>query len=426
MRFAIVSILVLVFGAVAAFGQGETPSNLVDSFGPIGCGDAQARVDNFVSDLGNNPAAGGLINVSPDADDPVAAFVKLQEIMSQFRVRRFDEGRISILISPPRSEMSIQFWRETPGDMSRPPEPDASPAEYGRAPVKKAIKFGSSIPAEGPTCGEHSYDLNVFALAVSQIPSVKARVVVKARNATRANKVRAEMREELAKRVGPANITFANVISRAEGVEFWLVPDPVSKTARSEGETDIVIEKDSYPQIISAMQDIEKYDRDLSKNPDDVDLLILRARALAKVNRTSDALKDLTKAISLSKHDYYIAQATTDRGEVHLTRKEYEKAVADFTRVIGLRSAAAYRASAFLNRAKARHAEGRNSEALKDVNEAIALYSARKGSGAKKQLGESFAVRSSIHCATGKTRTAAADAVKAKTFGTAVKPCRPK
>jgi tetratricopeptide (TPR) repeat protein len=426
MRFAIVSILVLVFGAVAAFGQGETPSNLVDSFGPIGCGDAQARADNFVSDLGNNPAAGGLINVSPDADDPVAAFVKLQEIMSQFRARRFDEGRISILISPPRSELSIQFWRETPRDMSRPPEPDASPAEYGRAPVKKAIKFGSSIPAEGPTCGEHSYDLNVFALAVSQIPSVKARVVVKARNATRANKVRAEMREELAKRVGPANITFANVISRAEGVELWLVPDPVSKTARSEGETGIVIEKDSYPQIISAMQDIEKYDRDLSKDPDDVDLLILRARSLAKVSRTSDALKDLTKAISLSKHDYYIAQATTDRGEVYLARKEYGKAAVDFTSVIGLGSAAAYRPRAFLNRAKAHYSEGKNEEALKDVNEAIALYSAPGRAGAKRRLGEAFALRFSINCAERKTKAAAADAAKARTLGTPVMPCRSK
>lgn len=423
MKYTIISIIVLVLTALAVSGQGGGSSNLVDQFGPIGCGDAQSRVDQFASDLWNNPGAGGLINVNPDAADPVAAFVKLQEIMSQFRARSFDESRIEILISPPRSEMSIQFWRELPGDMSRMPEPEAPRAEYGISSVKEPIKFGSSVPSEGPVCGSSAYDLNVFALAVNQIPSVRARVVVKARNAARANKIRAGVREELGKRLEPSRITFVNTLSRAEGVELWLVPDPSSVTARSGATAGVVTEKDSYPQIISAMQDIEKYDRDLSQDPDDVDLLILRARALSKVSRTDDAIVDLTKAISLSKHDYYIAQATTDRGEVYLTRKEYGKAAVDFTSVIGLRSAAAYRPRAFLNRAKAHYLEGKNVEAMKDVNEAIALYSARKGSGAKRKLGEAFAFRSSINCAVGKTKAAGADAAKARSLGTAVKRC---
>ena len=426
MKYSVISIIVLVLAALTVSGQGGGSPNLVDQFGPIGCGDAQSRVDYFASDLWNNPGAGGLVNVNPDAADPAAAFVKLQEIMSQFRARKFDESRIDILISPPRSEMSIQFWRELPGDMSRPPEPEAPRADYNRSPVKKPFKFGTSIPSEGPTCGSSAYDLNVFALAVSQIPSVKARVVVKARTAARANKIRAEVSEELGKRLGPSRITYVNTLSQAEGVDLWLVPDPASNTARSGGKAGVVTDKESYPQIISAMQDIEKYDRDLSQDPDDVDLLILRARALAKVSRTDDAINDLTRAISLSKHDYYIAQATMDRGEVYLNRKDYGKAAADFTNVIGLRSAAAYMPRAFLNRAKVQYAEGKNVEAMKDVNEAIALYSAPKRSGAKRRLGEAYAFRSSINCAAGKTKAAGADAAKARSLGTAVKPCKSK
>lgn len=419
MRYTIISMLALAIAAAAAYGQGAASSNLVDSFGRINCGDAQARTDNFISELWNNPMAGGVINVSPDAEDPVPAFVLLQEITSQLRVRRFDESRINILIGPPRSETSIQFVRELPGDSSRLPEPNLPPAEYDRTPPRRPLKFGSSILEEGPVCGSSAYDPNVFALAVNQIPTVKARVVVRARNAASAKKIRAEIRETLEKRMRSGTITYVNMMSRNEGVELWL--DPVKEGAAvSKG-------KPSEDFIrMSALRDVESYSGDIQKYPDDPDAYIMRARAFVKLDRTGEAIEDLTKAIGLSDHPFYVAQATIDRGEVYLKRGDHAKSDADFSAVIVLAGAEPYRPAAYLNRARSRNAEGKRAEALADASEAIALYSARERTGAKKRLGGAFALRSLINCSAGKTKAAAADTLKAKTFGTPAKPCRPK
>ena len=177
---------------------------------------------------------------------------------------------------------------------------------------------------------------------------------------------------------------------------------------------------------MSALRDIEKYSGDIQKAPDDPDAYIMRARAYSKLDRTAEAIGDLTKAIELSKHPYYVAQATTDRGEVHLKRCDHAKADADFSTVIVLKGAEPYRPAAYLNRARSRNAQAMRAEALKDVNEAITLYSARKRTGAKKYLGEAYALRSSINCSFGKTKAAASDAAEAKSFGPTVQPCRSK
>ena len=408
MKHSIISIIVLTLAALSAAGQSVQQSSLVDSFGPVSCGDAQARTDHFISELENNPGVDGLINVNPDAADPVPAFVILQEITSQFRARRFDESRINILISVPRGEMSIQFLKDLPGDSSRLPEPDFPPAEYDLTPVPKPVKFGSSVPAEGPVCGSNALDLNVYSLAVSQIPFVKPRVIVKAKNAARAKTIRAEMREELEKRMEPGSITWLNTKSVLEGVELWLMPEKRTASELAHG---------------SALRDIERYSGEIKKYPNDADAYMGRAKAFEKVDRPDDAIEDLTQAIALSKHPYYVAQSTTDRGEVYLRRGRYREADADFSAVIGLAGADAYKAGAYLNRARSLSSQGKRTEALKDANEAIRLYSTRKGAGSEKRLGEAFGLRASINCAVGNRKAASADAVKAASLGAPVKRC---
>jgi tetratricopeptide (TPR) repeat protein len=135
------------------------------------------------------------------------------------------------------------------------------------------------------------------------------------------------------------------------------------------------------------------------------------------------AIGDLTKAIAVSKHPYYVAQATTDRGEVYFKLGEYAKASDDFSTVIGLSSADAYKPGAFLNRTRSRIAEGKFAEARQDANEAIKLYSVMKARNAKKRLGEAYNLRSAINCADGKTAAARADNSKAASLGAPMAKC---
>ena len=176
-------------------------------------------------------------------------------------------------------------------------------------------------------------------------------------------------------------------------------------------------------QRLSALRDIEQYSGEIRKYPDSPDAYVMRARAYVKVDRTAEAVDDLTKAIALSKHSYYVAQATTDRGEVFYKLGEYTKAVADFTAVIELGSAAAYKPGAFLNRARALIADGKTTEARNDANEAIKLYSAMKRRSAKKKLGEAYSLRAAINCMDGKRSEARADNVKAASLGAASSKC---
>ena len=264
-------------------------------------------------------------------------------------------------------------------------------------PIRKPVKFGSSVPAEAPLCGSNAYDLNVFAHAVNEIPGVRARVHIRARNAANATKLKSEIREELRQRgiFGP-NLRLLNVKSVKEGVELWLEPDPAYVGPKTPSGSDSTAPDISYTQVISANREIENYTRELLKSPKDVDSLIGRARAYASIDRTNDALVDLSKAIELSKHPYYVAQAMTDRGKIFLKRKEYPKAVADFTAVIGIKGADAYKPRAYMTRGEANLANGDRDAALADADAAIKLYTASKLSGKVKGLATARKLRAQI------------------------------
>ena len=384
---SILMAFVLALAVSSAFGQEEPSVILVDGFGRVGCGDAQARTDAFVTALGNEPMAGGLIVVFPQGSDPVPAFSTLQDIMTQFRMRNFGEGRVDILIGPALTEMAIQFLMLPPGSSKYPPEP-GTVTELGPPKGSKPIKFGSTVPVEGPVCGTAAYDLNVFALAVNQIPSVKARVVVKARNASRTKAIRAEIREEIGKRIEISSVTFLNVKSQTEGVELWLVP------VNNAGRINKIAAEDNAR--LSALQDIEIYSKEIKGHPDDPDAYVQRARAFVKAERLADAIGDLTKAIAVSKHPYYVAQSTIERGEVYLRQKSYAAAIADFAAVIELNGADAYKAPAYLKRALAYHEGGRNDAAREDVNQAIKLYTASKVTGKQKGLAQAYRLREAL------------------------------
>lgn len=380
MKLLLISTLLLLLAILPVSGQSGRLLTLVDSFGRINCGDAQGRTDYFVSDLWNNPFGGGLIEVTPNAADPVGAFVTLQEITAQLRARRFDESRVNILVNPARTEMSIRLWRELSMGSSRPPEPAGALAEIEPLRGAKAIMFGSSVLREGPTCGDGAYDLNVFALAVNQIPAVKARVTVRAKNAVNAKKLRDEVRAELGKRgIEEAKVRFVNVKSTAEGVELWLEPD---RSAAAE-----------YRVRIAALREVEKYSADIDRDVEDVDAYISRARAYKTLGRLDEAVDDLTRAIELSKHPYYIAQSRVDRGEVHMKRGDHANAIADFTAVIGTKAAEPYKPRAYLKRGEASLAKGDRDAAVADSGEAIKLYSASKVSGRAKGLANARILR---------------------------------
>jgi hypothetical protein len=91
--------------------------------------------------------------------------------------------------------------------------------------------------------------------------------------------------------------------------------------------------------------------------------------------------------------------------------------------VIELEGADAYKPGAYLNRARSQKEQGVLTEALKDAGEAIRLYSTLKKTGAKKQLGQAYALRSEIHCAIGDASAASADATKAEALGIKAERC---
>lgn len=174
---------------------------------------------------------------------------------------------------------------------------------------------------------------------------------------------------------------------------------------------------------LAALGDVEKYTTDINSHPDDPDAYMLRAKAYTVLGRTDEAIADLTRAIGLSKHPYYKAQTMTDRGKVYLKRGEYAKANADFSAVIELERADAYKPGAYLNRARSQKEQGALAEALRDAGEAIRLYSTLKKTGAKKQLGEAYALRASINCAMGDAKSASADSAMAAKHGISVQQC---
>jgi thioredoxin-like negative regulator of GroEL len=57
---------------------------------------------------------------------------------------------------------------------------------------------------------------------------------------------------------------------------------------------------------LSALRDIEKYSSDIEKYPDDPDAYLARAKAYVRSGRFEEAIGDLTKAIAVSKHPYYV------------------------------------------------------------------------------------------------------------------------
>jgi tetratricopeptide (TPR) repeat protein len=171
------------------------------------------------------------------------------------------------------------------------------------------------------------------------------------------------------------------------------------------------------------LKDAKKYSSDITRHPDDPDAYILRARAYRSLGRQEDAIADLTKAIGLSKHPYYVAQATTNRGEIYLELGEYSTAEADFSAVIELEGALPYKPRAYLGRARSLRSADRRADAQKDADEAIRLYSAMKGPSAKKRLGVAYALRASIRCADGNSKLASDDAAKAATLGSPVQNC---
>jgi len=83
----------------------------VDSFGMLTNGDIKARMDYFMNELQNNPAAKGYIIVYGNRSEGNRDAVRrITLIQNQFAFRRFDTSRVTIMRGGFRETISTDFW----------------------------------------------------------------------------------------------------------------------------------------------------------------------------------------------------------------------------------------------------------------------------------------------------------------------------
>ena len=106
-RLLVLATCVLAFVVISG-AQEESEAVLVDEFGLVQCGDLQARIDSFLSELNANPSAVGYAVLFNDKRR-VTSYANI--IRANVYFRGFDPERIKILIGDLSTETGGQLWR---------------------------------------------------------------------------------------------------------------------------------------------------------------------------------------------------------------------------------------------------------------------------------------------------------------------------
>ena len=131
--------------------ENKTPNEAikVDDFGRAGDCEFSGRVDNFLTQLQNNPSAMGYIIVYKDKSGLPArndANSGLKRIENQLRFRNFDESRIIITDGGFRAELAYELWLVPPG--AEPPTPTDTVAKPELPTDKSFLYDASSLMTE--------------------------------------------------------------------------------------------------------------------------------------------------------------------------------------------------------------------------------------------------------------------------------------
>ena len=93
------------------FAQENHKAVLIDEFGLIGCEELLARLDNFMSDLMNEPNSIGYAVIYGKQGNLIDNAKYEGWINGQIRFRNFDAGHLIAVRGKERDNLKIELWR---------------------------------------------------------------------------------------------------------------------------------------------------------------------------------------------------------------------------------------------------------------------------------------------------------------------------
>ena len=139
------------------------------------------------------------------------------------------------------------------------------------------------------------------------------------------------------------------------------------------------LKKQAQEDYVGAISDYTEY---LKTNPEALEAYSNRGFARAMLNKLSDALKDLDRAIALAPEN---ADAYNARGNVHAMAGNLGASIRDFNRSIRCDRNFA---DAYYNRAISRHSLGDRRGAKADLSKAASLFQQQRDPGGYQQAQE--------------------------------------
>ena len=217
-----ISILIFtIVGAVQFVAAQEKPrAVLVDHWIKIRCEDNLGRLDNYIVELQNDPAASGHVVIYYGERSLKERFENENVITAHFAFRKFDATRVKILTvnrgNDNNENAELKFWRIPAGaDL-----PDArAESKMELAPISKAVRFG--FP--GVLCPYFSPQL--YKANLEKYPDLRGHIVFAGMP-----KTARKNREYWLKRLSEAGVPkdrlriFYSTTDPIEEAQFWLVP----------------------------------------------------------------------------------------------------------------------------------------------------------------------------------------------------------
>ena len=410
---------------------------------PSGCSAFDAGLHELAVGLESDLTASGYVIIYQPGGDTRA--LRLRETLAKSTIARKvrDRSRVTVVRGPAKIDARTELWIVPMG--AEPPE--TQPADPGADELLPGEPEGlpAHIPDKAYRFYEYQFDsrgfcefgtftnAQLFARRLSAHPGSRGNIVIRAKNQAAFRELRDEIRQEIADEIEDGElpqltIRYIHQLARKPSdtdVELWVLP-PHKRSADTTSNGGQQMGGDvSYVKLMELLPKIERISKEISSGSDSWDARVERAKLYVETSQPRLAEADLSAAISMAGHPYEVAKATLDRGSVRERLGNAQEAITDYAAVISLAGAKPYWGQGYLRRGRVMQAKGRFSDALADADAAVSFYSTNRSS-MRKQLGEAFALRSYINCDAGKTRAAAADAARAKTLGTAMKPCRSK
>lgn len=209
---------------------------LVDEFRTAGgnCEEGFARLDNFFTEINNNPSDEALIVFYGDLKQANAARGRAMQLRNHFRFRKFDMKRVRMIFAPARENGTTQFWL-TPAGASPPEIAGSVIVPEVERPTKTTL-YASEYMDGVPGCSGNIYDLAGYAEILKTDTANVARIVIgqssQARYRTKAKEVVGELRK-----LGvPATkiVTVYKYVRPNKWLEFtelWVVPPKTSSSS---------------------------------------------------------------------------------------------------------------------------------------------------------------------------------------------------